>query len=57
MVTDDRIAEMLHDVPVAEVCTELVKEALRRGADDNITALFVEAVDTSTQHQAAAAPF
>lgn len=55
MVTDDRIAEMILDVPVAEVCSELVREALQRGADDNITALFVEAVDAFPEHQTAIA--
>lgn len=55
MVTDDRITEMILDVPVADVCTELVREALQRGGDDNITALFVEAVDAFPEQPSLAA--
>jgi serine/threonine protein phosphatase PrpC len=55
MVSDDRISEMILDVPVADVCSELVREALRRGGDDNITALFVEAVDVFPEQTSVAA--
>ena len=45
VVQDEVIEAVMRDVPVCDVCSTLVREALKRGGDDNITALLVEVVD------------
>ena len=53
LVRDEEIQEALLSKPFEQVCGDLVRLALRRGGNDNITVIAADVLDASLRRQAA----
>ncbi len=51
VVDDESISRILEELPPSEATTALIEEALRRGTEDNVTALVVEVRQQPTDHE------